>query len=684
MKLAMAALSELSVSDPDEFDKVMSRLEEDMAKQAEEQGIDLEEAYAKVDKQMAEDAAKGENAKGEKEGSINLPGGKTMPSIPKKANAPVTDPELGIEINPSPAFVLKTVLNTSDANNANNTNTNGSEKLFLNVCTHPDLPIPKTVRRLNDKNEEVEGLSIPVAVGPRRYGGKSGPNVITYDTVVNPAVLQEIKDDTSGGYRDFVCQLVMEYVEQKIRKPKDNGGEGTPDCQVDKRYKLPKMLYHAYVNKTSGEVIPEEILKDCLEKGIGVTAKQMIRKQTAGEKGIEEVDKGNTSKTAKSNSSNSKHPAKSNAAQNKTKSPVPAVLANQKLPITISILSEGEDTSTPLLDFLNELPSAYTEIAPDFADIPVPNPDNIHPSQLLLVPMLYNACDLEVTGLEIVMKIPRDSGPNTNIDVSASMFTVTAPGYLATSAILPFPCEASTVSATYDGAAEIMTVTLDVIQGDMEVTVDVGSRQWALATALGGDENDSRNKPKADDAAGDGAKKTTGIGEGGDSDALPEDKFHLNLPKNYNQHSGLYQDGDAEDDPNDTGEGPLPEDRFHAQDIISQHLISQRESDRQAKQDKADRERMERKKHKEENPDDDDGIEYLDTDDFKPGGRYHNAPIGKASDEPDNPDVIMYRDDTQKKAAKVMKEGVTVDGVEKVVNGRVKGMESSLWTELLD
>ena len=59
--------------------------------------------------------------------------------------------------------------------------------------------------------------------------------------------------------------------------------------------------------------------------------------------------------------------------------------------------------------------------------------------------------------------------------------------------------------------------------------------------------------------------------------------------------------------------------------------------------------------------------------------------MGSAADEPGNPDVRLVKDETQTKAAKVMKEGVVVEGEEKMEkNGRVSSLESNLWTELLD
>ena len=143
MQTAMAALSKLSETDPVEFDKVMTRLETDMRAQAEAEGIDIDAAYAKADKMMAEQAK--EQAATPDTAGVKMPGGKTLnpdatgPDDVEKGEAPV-----GKEIQPTPAFVVKSTLAPSGV------------KLFLNVSTCPDLPGPKNVKRLNAEGVEVE------------------------------------------------------------------------------------------------------------------------------------------------------------------------------------------------------------------------------------------------------------------------------------------------------------------------------------------------------------------------------------------------------------------------------------------------------------------------------------------------------------------------------------------------
>ena len=92
--------------------------------------------------------------------------------------------------------------------------------------------------------------------------------------------------------------------------------------------------------------------------------------------------------------------------------------------------------------------------------------------------------------------------------------------------------------------------------------------------------------------------------------------------------------------------------------------------------------RLDRKKKKESGAKDDD-IEYLDVDDFKPGGKYFSGKTGSAVDEPDNADARMVLNNMDlAKAATVMKgEG---DGEAEAKQKAKVELSSNLWTELLD
>lgn len=128
-------------------------------------------------------------------------------------------------------------------------------------------------------------------------------------------------------------------------------------------------------------------------------------------------------------------------------------------------------------------------------------------------------------------------------------------------------------------------------------TADFGSKVWLVSQALRGDESNSlsNNNPylPASEIGGDSksnrlknsntAAAAHNNGEGDvddDDDIIPEDRFHLKLPKNVDQYTGVKMEGVPVEL---SDEVELPEDRFHRKDASSSYLIQQRDK---AKQDK--------------------------------------------------------------------------------------------------
>jgi len=177
----------------------------------------------------------------------------------------------------------------------------------------------------------------------------------------------------------------------------------------------------------------------------------------------------------------------------------------------------------------------------------------------------------------------------------------------------------------------------------------------------------------------------------GDEDELPEDKFQLRMPKNVNKYTGL-----PEPEEQSIPEGPLhtqlvrerdessefPEDRFHKKDATSQYIINQREQAVKDKWAKHEKEKAERA--------DDPNVEYIDVDDFKPGGKY--GPSKKESittgstdlggnDELRNPESLL-------KASHIVKKGIakSIDRSQADLPTSTTATElmSNLWSELLD
>lgn len=91
---------------------------------------------------------------------------------------------------------------------------------------------------------------------------------------------------------------------------------------------------------------------------------------------------------------------------------------------------------------------------------------------------------------------------------------------------LPFAVLPGTASARTNAHDGNLTVTLDVDKAPPESRADAGSKPWLLARALH-DEKD-RTAPKCTVTSSQGASSS---GEGAGEDVLPEDQFHLRLPK---------------------------------------------------------------------------------------------------------------------------------------------------------
>ena len=106
------------------------------------------------------------------------------------------------------------------------------EQVFINICKHEALAEPALKKKLDASGEEVEGMNIPLSVGPRRFDkDKSSVQCHVYDVIVNPTVIADVVEDITGKKRDFLCQLALQGLEQKYKE------------QLDKRYKLPKLKY---------------------------------------------------------------------------------------------------------------------------------------------------------------------------------------------------------------------------------------------------------------------------------------------------------------------------------------------------------------------------------------------------------------------------------------------------------
>ena len=45
-----------------------------------------------------------------------------------------------------------------------------------------------------------------------------GNSCLAYDVCVNPAVIGDCEDDETGTFRNFLCELAIQYIDQKVWK----------------------------------------------------------------------------------------------------------------------------------------------------------------------------------------------------------------------------------------------------------------------------------------------------------------------------------------------------------------------------------------------------------------------------------------------------------------------------------
>lgn len=47
---------------------------------------------------------------------------------------------------------------------------------------------------------------------------KKGVSSLAFDVAVNTKVVEDCQADKTGAFRNFVCELAIEYIDQKVRK----------------------------------------------------------------------------------------------------------------------------------------------------------------------------------------------------------------------------------------------------------------------------------------------------------------------------------------------------------------------------------------------------------------------------------------------------------------------------------
>jgi hypothetical protein len=364
----------------------------------------------------------------------------------------VKERHISVQIFPTPGFVVKSLSSSLQ------------RKIFINVCSNDTICQPQMKVRLDDEGNEVEGLNVPIAVGPTRIcRDHAGATSIAVDCVVHPSVIHKVELDSKGDYRDFICQLVIRCVEQKF-----------PDvASIDTKYKLPRLKYQGYIDSRTREVVPQN-------HSHAVVVGQWVRDIRSQPK-IEEVRQ-------------VPQCVASNSADNRFN-------CLPKIPMELYV--ELQDKAIhPILDFLQQRftlmekedkasPHDYFTPRSVLSRFPVNSEEKLYQSQLFLEPIIAEP-PMDIEGIMIHIHLTGDAVASAQIQLSAGTCKVSANGFVTTSCVMPFWISPKSAICS-DGNSKsggMLTVRANICRKSLIYdTPDPGSWPWMLAEALGSGNN---------------------------------------------------------------------------------------------------------------------------------------------------------------------------------------------------
>lgn len=526
--------------------------------------------------------------------AISLPDGKTQL---KSDGSGTQIKEDGICISPTPGFVIKTKRASKN---------DQTSKFFINACSSNTIDQPMTKKALDSNGKETEGLNVPVAVGPlRQCSDRSGRICQVVDCVVHPQVIQDCQDNIadpngSGTFRHFLCELLIQYVSSKYN---DLGG-------LDKRYKLPKLMYQGYEDKQTGKQADKS-------SAHAEVCKQWV-KDTTKRPRIEEV----SIPSSKTISSTKIANAKRKSLPNKTKK-----LSNVSIDVYIES-THGQLKS--LNQFVEAIQYQTFKRTNNYADL---DSKALIEEKKIQIPFL---CDLPLrvqfdeepefqpAKLHLKSNLPSILESSIQVHISAVMCTITVIDlFEPTDHIFPFPILSKSARCEFDTRTGILTIAANFARNiNMNKDTDPGSQAWKLNHALSNSSNELKSTMKKNerllsndcnrtlDEIDSSSNKTEWFN---DKMKMKENKSICNAFKYFLLDSPLSSEAESsakEDSADEVIE--LPEDRFHSQDIMSRYMLDQQEKEREDKVNKT----------KDISSTEEHEINYLDTDDFGPDGKY--------------------------------------------------------------
>jgi hypothetical protein len=258
----------------------------------------------------------------------------------------------------------------------------------------------------------------------------------------------------------------------------------------------------------------------------------------------------------------------------------------------------GEKAPVPMIDFLKVAADCQQSealrrliVSPNLKKQVVSNGDTgkLHESQFFTIPV-----PIDVDGtLSIVARCstlsPSPPPPLPTVNVSAFQLTLSSTSNSTTECVLPFPVDTHSTSSKYNQAVGTLEVRMPLLKSAKKAGADPGTHQWKLQNAFG-----------------DGGSKSTDTSPTEDKDETKDEA----LQEYFLESEPTDEDIDDDD--------PLPEDTFHSQDVLSRHLLQQQEEERNTRKEKSSK----------ESGREDADVEYIDANDFRPGGKFYTTNEG--------------------------------------------------------
>ena len=493
IELYLNELNNLEQKNPAKFNEVMNELEAHVKQEASEKGITIDEEYAEeCNKLLIREQLHANKA----------PTGVALPDLEHELSIDgdlgIRQKDDGIWVIPKAGFVIKTTAKSRDSF------VEKRFKVFINVCSSEHIEKPGEKTRLDDEGKEVSGMNIPISVGPvRPCKDKKGQSSVAVDCIVNPKVIDDIKLDSGGSFRDFVCQMMLSYVESKY---------SNKFASVSRQYGLPKMKYHAYVHSDTGELVSH------LNKFASLV-KQRVKSKRAPT--IEEIKP-----TAH------RKPSQTSEVSLNGDNTVSSMAQNELNICTECQLEEG--SAVKLADLI-----AYYRGNDDTLSLieeyaPMDDRGLKHPI-ITDVPQ-FNGLRIEKLRIITTGSVIHStfSLKDIKVQVSAWMCFLSIKGYQPSEIIFPFCIDTSTAKCHYDRCTLSLVITAELEGNNLFNEPDIGSRPWTLAKGLERKTKKSAvsSKDRTVSSSSDRCKLFTETFENNrndsvvEIDSLPEDKFH--------------------------------------------------------------------------------------------------------------------------------------------------------------